>query len=74
MRENERIKATANFVVGGVTQTISTWLAGDVGLKPDQLMDQLASIVDKLNEPRLFSRLGTLRSAAVFGAVRCRSR
>ena len=44
MRENERIKATANFVVGGVAQTISAWLAGDVGLKPDQLMDQLASI------------------------------
>ena len=54
MPENERIKATANFVVGGVTQTISTWLAGDVGLKPDQLMDQLASIVDELNEPRMF--------------------
>ena len=53
-QENERIKATANFVVGGVRQTISAWLAGDVGLKPDQLADQLASIVDQLNEPRLF--------------------
>jgi hypothetical protein len=37
-----------------VRQTISAWLARDVGLKPDQLADQLASIVDQLNEPRLF--------------------
>ena len=52
--ENDRIKATAHFVVGGVEQTISAWLAGDFQLDPDQLVDQLASIVDELNEPRLF--------------------
>ncbi len=54
MPENERIKATAHFVVGGVAQTISAWLAGSVHLDADQLVDQLASIIDELNEPQLF--------------------
>ncbi|HZE15323.1 MAG TPA: TetR family transcriptional regulator, partial [Mycobacterium sp.] len=31
--ENDRIKAAAHFVVGGVGQTISAWLAGDVRLE-----------------------------------------
>ncbi|MBO0866438.1 MAG: TetR/AcrR family transcriptional regulator, partial [Mycobacterium sp.] len=30
MRPNERITATAHFVVGGVGQTLSAWLRGDV--------------------------------------------
>jgi AcrR family transcriptional regulator len=51
---NERITATAHFVVGGVGQTISAWLAGDVGLSPNQLVDQLTAIIDDLSEPRLF--------------------
>jgi AcrR family transcriptional regulator len=51
---NERIKATAHFVVGGVGQTISAWLAGAVELTPDQLVDQLTAIIDDLSEPRLF--------------------
>ncbi|MGH3561430.1 MAG: TetR/AcrR family transcriptional regulator, partial [Mycobacterium sp.] len=32
--ENDRIKAAAHFVVGGVAQTISAWLAGDVRFDP----------------------------------------
>lgn len=52
--QNDRIKATAHFVVGGVTQTISAWLADDVRLPPDQLVDQLTAIIDALNDPRLF--------------------
>jgi len=51
---NDRIKATAHFVVGGVGQTISAWLSGDIGLAPGELVDQLAAILDDLGEPRLF--------------------
>jgi len=51
---NERIKAFAYFVVGGVTQTISAWLAGDVTLTSDELVDQLSAIVDAFGESRLF--------------------
>jgi AcrR family transcriptional regulator len=50
---NERIKATSHFVVGGVGQMISAWLSGDVGLEPDQLIDQLALILDRLTDPKL---------------------
>ena len=51
---NDRIKAAAHFVVGGVGQTISAWLAGAVRLHPDQLIDQLASLLDELADPRLY--------------------
>ena len=53
-RENDRVKATSHFVVGGVGQMISAWLSGDVALDPDQLVDQLASIIDRLTDPRLY--------------------
>jgi AcrR family transcriptional regulator len=52
--ENERIKAAAHFVVGGVAQTISAWLAGDVRLGPEQLVDHLASLLDGLADPTLY--------------------
>jgi AcrR family transcriptional regulator len=52
--ENDRIKAAAHFVVGGVAQTISAWLAGDVRLDPDQLVDHLASLLDGLADPGLY--------------------
>ena len=51
---NERITAFAYFVVGGVTQTISAWLAGDVSLSSDELVDQLSAIVDAFGESSLF--------------------
>jgi AcrR family transcriptional regulator len=51
---NDRIKATAHFVVGGVGQTISAWLASDVGLTPEQLVDQLAALIDELADPALY--------------------
>lgn len=51
---NARIKAVSHFVVGGVTQTISAWLAGDITLTPDELVDQLSGIVNAFGEPRLF--------------------
>jgi AcrR family transcriptional regulator len=61
---NDRIKAAAHFVVGGVGQTISAWLAGDVRLEPDQLVDQLASLLDELAEPRLYRLAETAADAA----------
>jgi AcrR family transcriptional regulator len=52
--QNDRIKAAAHFVVGGVAQTISAWLTGDVRLDPDQLVDQLTSLVNELANPSLY--------------------
>jgi hypothetical protein len=40
-------------VVGGVSQTITAWLAGDTKLEPDELVEQLASIIDNLTDPKL---------------------
>lgn len=51
---NERIKAVAHFVVGGVAQTISAWLAGDVRLDADELVDQLTAMIDGVAKPRLY--------------------
>jgi AcrR family transcriptional regulator len=52
--ENDRIKAAAHFVVGGVGQTISAWLAGNVALAPEHLVDQLTLMIDRLADPRLY--------------------
>ena len=54
MPANERINAGAHFVVGGVAQTISAWLAGDVQLEPEQLVDQLATLIDEVANPTLY--------------------
>ncbi len=51
---NSRISAIAHFVVGGVNQTLSAWLSGDINLGPDELVEQLHTILDQLHEPRLF--------------------
>ena len=53
-RASERIKAGAQFVVGGVAQTISAWLAGEVRLDADELVDQLTALIDGLTRPRLY--------------------
>jgi AcrR family transcriptional regulator len=52
--DNDRVKATAHFVVGGVVQAISAWLAGEVELSPDQLVDQLAATLDRLGDAGLY--------------------
>jgi AcrR family transcriptional regulator len=52
--DNEKVKAAGYFVVGGVVQAIGAWLAGDLDLDPDQLVDQLGSLLDELAEPRLY--------------------
>ncbi|WP_167107450.1 TetR/AcrR family transcriptional regulator [Mycobacterium sp. DL592] len=53
-RANDRIKAFAYFVVGGVGQTISAWLAGDIGLSAADLIDQITAMIDEVGHPRLF--------------------
>ena len=63
MPANDRIKAGAHFAVGGVGQTISAWLAGDVRLEPDQLVDQLASLLDELTDPNLYGLTETTATA-----------
>jgi AcrR family transcriptional regulator len=63
MPANDRIKAGAHFAVGGVGQTISAWLAGDVQLEPDQLVDQLATLLDQLADPNLYGLMGTAAAA-----------
>lgn len=49
-----RSKAAVHFVVGGVGQAISAWLAGEVDLSQDQLIDQLTAILDALGDPGLY--------------------
>jgi AcrR family transcriptional regulator len=63
MPANDRIKAGAHFAVGGVGQTISAWLAGAVQLEPDQLVDQLASLLDQLADPNLYGLRETAAGA-----------
>lgn len=52
--ENDRIRAAAHFVVGGVAQTISAWLAGEVRFNPEQLVDQLTALLDRISDPVLY--------------------
>jgi len=54
VREDDRVTATSHFVVGGVVQTVSAWLAGEVDLSPDGLVDQLAAVLDRLGDPALY--------------------
>jgi AcrR family transcriptional regulator len=49
-----RSRAAVHFVVGGVGQTISAWLAGEVDLREEQLVDQLAAILAALDDPSLY--------------------
>ena len=53
-QNTDRIKAASHFVVGGVTQMITAWLAGVIDLDNDQLVDQLAAMIDALALPELY--------------------
>ena len=48
LEEYEHLRATAHFAVGGVAQTISAWLAGELNLTPEQLIEHLRSMLDGL--------------------------
>lgn len=52
--QTSRSRAAANFVVGGVGQTLSAWLAGDIQLTAEQLIDQLTAILEALADPDLY--------------------
>jgi AcrR family transcriptional regulator len=54
-RTDDRVKAASHFVVGGVTQMITAWLADDITLDNDQLVDQLADMIDALALPELYT-------------------
>ncbi|CAN5139062.1 TetR/AcrR family transcriptional regulator [soil metagenome] len=56
VEQNSRVRATAHFVVGGVSQTISAWLAGEFPMATDELVDQLTSILDGFGDPMLYQR------------------
>ena len=42
VQQTERGKAAAYFALGGVVQMLNRWLAGDINLSHDELVDQLA--------------------------------
>ena len=46
--DNDHVKAASHFAVGGVGQTISAWLSGEVRLDQDELVDLLAALIDQL--------------------------
>ena len=51
VRDNGRTTAVTHFVVGGVGQTIAAWVAGEVELDQEQLVDQLTRTIDALGAP-----------------------
>ena len=57
LKHNERIRAAGHFVVGGVTQTLSAWLAGDLAFTPTQLAAQLGAMIDALGDPTRYRDL-----------------
>jgi AcrR family transcriptional regulator len=51
--ENGWTKSVAHFVVGGVGQTISAWVSGEIELDQAQLVEQITRIVDGLTAREL---------------------
>jgi AcrR family transcriptional regulator len=50
--EDDHVKATSYFAVGGVAQALSAWLSAEVELTQDKLIDQLAWFLDRLGGRR----------------------
>jgi len=50
--EDDKVQAASHFAVGGVRQALSAWLAGQVALTGDELVDQLAWSIDRLRPSR----------------------
>ncbi|MFI5506609.1 TetR/AcrR family transcriptional regulator [Mycobacterium sp. NPDC051804] len=46
--DNDHVKAASHFAVGGVGQTISAWLSGEVSLDHDELVEALAALIEQL--------------------------
>ena len=54
LEHSERVKATAHFVVRGVSYIITAWLAGELNLPAADLVDRLTSILGELGDPALY--------------------
>ena len=46
----DRRRASTHFAVGGVGQTLSAWLSGEIAFTPDELIDHLALLLDTLGK------------------------
>ena len=46
--DDEWTTSAAHFIVGGVAQTISAWVSGDVALSRSQLVSHLTRLLDGL--------------------------
>jgi AcrR family transcriptional regulator len=46
----DRRRAGTHFAVGGVAQTLSAWLSGEITFTPDELIDHLALLLDTLGK------------------------
>ncbi|MDX1877474.1 TetR/AcrR family transcriptional regulator [Mycolicibacterium sp. 141076] len=46
----DRRRASTHFAVGGVAQTLSAWLSGEITFTPDELIDHLALLLDTLGK------------------------
>jgi AcrR family transcriptional regulator len=50
--EDDHLRATSHFTVGGVGQAITAWLAGQMAMTSDELIELLASLLDQLTDAR----------------------
>lgn len=48
LEPGDHLTATAHFAVGGVGQTISAWLAGELSFSPDELAAHLRTLLNDL--------------------------
>src|SRR6185312_305258 len=46
--DNEHVRTTSHFTVGGVGQVISAWLTGHIAMTADELIGELAVLLDQL--------------------------
>jgi AcrR family transcriptional regulator len=46
----DRRRASTHFAVGGVAQTLSAWLSGEITFTPDELISHLALLLDTLGK------------------------
>ena len=67
---NDRVKAGAHFAVGGVGQTLSAWISGDVQMEPDELADHLAALIVGLADPSFYRPRVTASAAPATAASR----
>jgi AcrR family transcriptional regulator len=50
--EDDHLRAISHFTVGGVGQAITAWLAGQIVMTSDELIELLASLLDQLADAR----------------------